>query len=91
MKSVKSALFFTPIALLAGVVAGITAFLLWSVFDVRIPRCLKLFLPSSIGLCVGLGVEGVLRGESLKGIVLRIAPAIIGLSIAYHLICVTGL
>jgi hypothetical protein len=87
-----SVLFFVSIALLAGVVAGVTYLLLWNILNLQIPHCLKLFLPASIGLCVALGIEGVLKGEDLRSILLRkIAVAIVGFSIAYYLICTIGL
>lgn len=88
----RGVLFFVSMALVAGVIAGITALLFWNVINVQIPYCLRIFLPSSTGLCVALMIEGVLRGESWKSILLRkVIPALIGLSIAYYFICVARL
>jgi len=77
-------------ALLAGVVSYITYITLFSLignpFGKWIRKVLTLF-SVSMGITVAFAVEGVLRGEKFKDILLRrIVPAIIGMSLAYYFV-----
>ena len=85
---VKRMLFVSAMALLAGVISGVTALLLSSVANIEIPYCTKISIPVFIGVSVALGIEGALRREKLRDILLRkIIPAIIGMTIALYFIC----
>ena len=85
---VKRMLFISAMALLAGVISGVTALLLSSVADIEIPYCTKISIPVFIGVSVALGIEGALRREKLEDILLRkIIPAIIGMTITFYFIC----
>ena len=82
---VKRMLFVSAMALLAGVISGVTALLL---FNIEIPYCTKISIPVFIGISVALGIEGALRREKPKDILLRkIIPAIVGMTIALYFIC----
>ena len=82
---VRRMLFISAIALLAGVISGVTALLL---FNIEIPYCTKISIPVFIGISVALGIEGALRREKPKDILLKkIAPAIVGMTIALYFIC----
>ena len=82
---VRRILFISAMALLAGVISGVTALLL---FNIEIPYCTKISIPVFIGISVALGIEGALRREKPKDILLRkIIPAIIGMTITFYFIC----
>ena len=85
---VRRMLFISAIALLAGVISGVTALLLSSVADIEIPYCTKISIPVFIGISVALGIEGALRREKLRDILLKkIVPTIVGMTIALYFIC----
>lgn len=81
-KIVRSTLFYLSMVLLAGVVAGIAAIILSSF--INMPYKIVAFLSCAIGISTAFIVEGKLKNESLKSVVLMsVIPALIGLAIAF--------
>jgi hypothetical protein len=84
---IRETLFILAIALLVGVISGVTALLLFK-FYIELPYCMKISLPAFISVSVALGIEGMLSKEKSKDILLRkIVPAIVGMTIAFYFIC----
>lgn len=65
--------------IVSGIIAGITTYLLCSSL---LPE-IRFFIAVSLGISVAFIVEGVLKRESLKIVILRkVIPALIGICIA---------
>ena len=59
-----------------------------SVAGIEISYCTKISIPVFIGISVALGIERALKREKPKDILLKkIAPAIVGMTIALYFIC----
>ena len=79
-------------ALFAGIIAGLTCAFLAGILNLNLPKGLIGWLLASIGITVAFSVEGVLKKEKPKDIILkRTIPALIGISITYYLIWVVGI
>ncbi|WP_192893816.1 hypothetical protein [Methanofervidicoccus abyssi] len=71
------------VALIAGTVSGLTFLLLSYVIGLNLSRFALRFSAVAVGISVAFAVEGILRKEPLKHILLKIFLTLIGVAIAY--------
>ncbi len=91
VKIVRELPFLVLILLLAGTVSGLTYLFLANTLNLKLSKVFVSWSSASVGVSVALGVEGALKKERPKDVLLRrVIPAVVGMSIAYSILALMG-